>query len=48
VLVGKRSQVSDVRRSLAGSTSRSVLESCRIPVTIVAKGEKGLANSASW
>ncbi|ELR15529.1 universal stress family protein [Acanthamoeba castellanii str. Neff] len=48
VLVGKRTHVSGVRRALAGSSSRSVLEACRVPVSIVFKGEKGLATTGNW
>jgi nucleotide-binding universal stress UspA family protein len=48
VLVGKRTHVSGLRRTLAGSSSRSVLEACRVPVSIVFKGEKGLATTGNW
>jgi hypothetical protein len=35
VIVGKRDDVSDTRRSLIGSGSQSVLSSCGLPVTVV-------------
>jgi len=35
VVVGKRAEVSDMRRTLLGSASRSVTSSCRLPVKVV-------------
>jgi len=35
VIIGRREDVSDVRRSLVGSASQSVLSACSVPVTVV-------------
>jgi len=37
VVVGKRAEVSDMRRSILGSASRSVESRCRVPVMVVAR-----------
>lgn len=35
VIVGKKEDVSDTRRTITGSISQSVLSSCGVPVTVV-------------
>jgi len=35
VVVGKRAEVSDMRRTLLGSASKSVVSSCGLPVKVV-------------
>jgi len=35
VIIGRREDVSDMRRSLVGSASQSVLSACSVPVTVV-------------
>jgi len=41
VIVGKRGNVSELRRNLVGSASRAVLGHCRIPVTVVPESRSG-------